>query len=75
LVIFIKSHPNLSQRTGEIMDKIVKSPFDRNLKTHKLSGRLNYCFASNINYEYRVVFLITDETITFIDIGSHDEVY
>ena len=75
LVVFVKSHPELSKRMQEIIDKVVKNPFDKSLRTHKLSGRLQGCLASSITYQYRIAFLLMGEKITFLDIGSHDEVY
>lgn len=75
LVTFIRSHPDLSERTRVIINRIVDNPFNPSLKTHRLSGQLKECLASNITYEYRVVFLLSEEEVKFIDIGSHDNVY
>ena len=53
-----------------------KNPFDKKLKTHKLSGSLKGSWAFSINYSYRIIFeFIDDNTILLIDIGTHDEVY
>lgn len=75
LVVFIKSHADLSEHIKDAIDKIIKNPFDRSLKTHKLSGQLGSCFASSITRVYRIVFTLNEEEICFVDIGSHDEVY
>jgi len=42
------------------------------LKTHRLSGKLSSYFAFSINHSYRILFAIeTDQTIVFINIGTH----
>ena len=75
LVSFVKSHPDLSRRVKAAMKRIAADPFDPHLKTHKLSGPLRGCFASSVTYGYRVVFIEDDESVCFLDVGSHDEVY
>lgn len=58
------------------LDLFIKNPFDKRLRTHKLSGELKDCWAFSINYKYRIVFeFIDDNTALLIDIGTHDEVY
>lgn len=75
LQIFINSRPDLSGVAQKRMKEIANNPFSAQLKTHKLSGNLKDCFASKINYGYRIVFIINGDELCFIDIGSHDEVY
>ncbi len=75
LKIFISFRPDLSKVVQQRMREIASNPFSLNLKTHKLSGHLKECFASKINYGYRIVFTVNDDELCFIDIGSHDEVY
>ena len=75
LVVFVRSHLDLSEHVQVVIDKIIKNPFDKSLKTHKLSGQLSNCFASNITHVYRIVFTLNEKELCFIDIGSHDEVY
>ncbi|TSC57537.1 MAG: hypothetical protein Greene041679_299 [Parcubacteria group bacterium Greene0416_79] len=75
LVAFVRAHPDLRERTGTLIDRLAASPFDPRNKTHKLEGRLRAFWGAYITRSYRVVFLLGDEHITFINIGSHDEVY
>ena len=50
-----------------------KDPFDRKLKTHKLSGGLNGYWAFSIDVHYRVIFEFHKKgIILFHDIGGHD---
>ena len=57
------------------MKDISIDPFASHLKTHKLGGSLEECRASNITYDYKVVFILDGDSICFVDIGTHDEVY
>lgn len=72
----IKNNNSLHQEFWSKMQLFIENPHNPILKTHKLSGRLKYCWASTINYNYRIVFKKIDESnIRLIDIGSHSEVY
>jgi addiction module RelE/StbE family toxin len=74
---FFKKCPQLIDKYGEVLEKLKNDPFDSSLKTHKLKGELNEFHSCSLTYEYRIicVFLIQNETIVLVDIGSHDEVY
>jgi addiction module RelE/StbE family toxin len=54
------------------------------LRSHKLKGELDGCWACSVNYSIRIVFEIGEpraingviaETIVLLTIGTHDEVY
>ncbi|MFH1075440.1 MAG: type II toxin-antitoxin system mRNA interferase toxin, RelE/StbE family [Pseudomonadota bacterium] len=50
--------------------------FDKRLKTHRLKGNLKAYYAFSVSYSDRIVFKILDDnTIYFIEIGSHDICY
>ena len=54
----------------------MENPFYPQLRTHKLSGKLAGQWAFSIEEDCRVVFeFIGENSVLFIDIGSHDEVY
>jgi len=49
-----------------------KNPFDKRLKTHKLSGRLSDFWSFSVDYHYRIVFEFqNDNTVIFHKIGNH----
>ena len=53
-----------------------KVPFDKTLRTHKLSGKLKEYWSVSIEYDLRVIFYFEDaETAVFVDLGTHKEVY
>lgn len=51
-----------------------KDPFDPQLKTHKLKGRLSEFFSFSIGYKYRIIFEFAKDknTVYFHSIGNHD---
>jgi addiction module RelE/StbE family toxin len=58
------------------MEVFLSDPFSSQLRTHKLSGKLQGLWAFSIDDDHRVVFeFIDQQRVLFIDIGSHDEVY
>jgi mRNA-degrading endonuclease YafQ of YafQ-DinJ toxin-antitoxin module len=50
--------------------------FDKRLKTHRLKGNLKEYYAFSINFSDRIVFkIIEDNSVYFIEVGSHDVCY
>lgn len=74
---FLKKHSNLFVSYEEALKKLENDPFEPSLKTHKLHGKLKKFHACSINYDYRIAFLfvIKDDEIILLDIGTHDDVY
>ncbi|MDO8094858.1 MAG: hypothetical protein Q6360_15370, partial [Candidatus Brocadiales bacterium] len=49
------------------------NPFDKRLKTHKLSGKERESWAFWVDYSYRIKFIfLTKNEVLFLDIGTHD---
>jgi addiction module RelE/StbE family toxin len=62
----------------EKLSIFINNPFDSQLKTHKLSGKLKELWSFSIEYDTRVIFYFTKDKpkkVVLIDIGTHDEVY
>ncbi len=59
------------------MTLLSDNPFHPSLRLHKLKGNLAEFHSVSIDMSCRMVieFIIQDEQIIPIDIGSHDEVY
>ena len=74
---FLKSHKTLFNDYISTLSKLELNPFDESLKTHRLKGDLSEFYACRINYSFRLVITIkmSEESITLINIGNHDEVY
>ena len=58
---------------AEKQEKIFReNPFDKRLKTHKLSGELKEFWAFSIDHNYRIIFEFFDKNIIhFHYIGTH----
>jgi addiction module RelE/StbE family toxin len=58
----------------------VRDPFDPQLRTHKLKGKLKEVWACSIGYDLRLVFEFVkgsgkEDDILLIEVGTHEEVY
>ena len=72
----IHRYPQLKNQFQEKMALFLEQPFDPQLRTHKLSGKLKGVWAFSINDDYRVLFeFVNTQKVLLIDFGSHDEVY
>jgi len=74
---FLKKHTELKKRYIKTLTVLQNDPYHPSLRLHKLQGKQRDYFSISINMSYRVVidFVIENEEIIPIDIGSHDEVY
>ncbi len=71
----MKKHPELEDGIKEKLDMLIRSPFDKQLKIHKLPGMLKNERAIWLTYEYRILFVLQENKIYLTNIGSHDEIY
>lgn len=74
---FIKKHPDLLSQYEKTLKLLEKNPNHPSLRLHKLKGKLSELYSISINISYRICidFIIEDDKIIPIDVGSHDEVY
>ena len=74
---FIKKHPELIAQYEKTLKLLESNPSHPSLKLHKLHGKLSELYSVSINITYRICidFIIDDDNIIPIDIGTHDEVY
>lgn len=74
---FFKKHPNMLDRYSKALFILEQDPYHPSLRIHKLRGRLSEFYSISINMEYRLIidFIIKDDEIILIDIGTHDDVY
>lgn len=74
---FVRQYKKLPEQIKDIAEKkfeiFLKDPFDRRLKTHKLSGVLEGFLAFSINHEYRIIFDMDRlGNARFYQVGTHD---
>lgn len=74
---FLKKHPDLKTTFYTVISDLQSDPFQPHLRLLILSGKLSGCYAVSLTFSYRITLtlLITEQEITLLDIGSHDEVY
>ncbi len=77
----IKKHPTLEQDLEATLRLLVIDPFNPQLETHKLKGKLSGSWACSAGYGLRIIFDFVkseqqnEDDILLIEIGTHDEVY
>jgi addiction module RelE/StbE family toxin len=72
----IKNNSEYKTKFWEALKLFSEEPFSPQLRTHKLSGKLNGLWVFSCLYDCRVIFkFIRKNEVLLIDIGSHDEVY
>ena len=78
-----KKYTRFSTDQKELIQNTIKTlsndPYSKQLKTHKLSGKLKGLYTCNCGYDCRIVFSIEEiegeKIILLIDIGTHDKIY
>jgi len=74
---FIKQHPELKTQYAKTFQLLEINPFHPSLRLHRLRGKLKDLYSVSINIQYRIVlyFVIKDDLLIPVDVGSHDEIY
>ena len=74
---FLKKHPNIAGQYGKAIKLLGINPYHPSLRLHKLSGKLSDLYSVSINITYRlsIDFVIQEDKIIPVSIGTHDEVY
>jgi len=74
---FIKKHPDLRSQYEKTLKLLELNPEHPSLRLHKLQGKLSELYSVSINITYRICidFIVEDDKIIPVDVGSHDEVY
>jgi addiction module RelE/StbE family toxin len=74
---FAKKHPDLVLQYENTIQLLELNPYHPSLRLHKLSGKLSDLYSVSINITYRlsIEFIIQEDKIIPVDIGTHEEVY
>jgi toxin HigB-1 len=74
---FVRRHPELVTQYEKTLKLLEVDPTHPSLRLHKLSGKLAPLYSVSINMSYRISFefMIQEDTIIPVSIGTHDEVY
>ena len=73
---YVKLPPAVRQRFKERRDVFAENPFDPVLQNHALKGKYQGYRSINITGDWRAVYkLIDKDTVVFVDLGTHSELY
>jgi len=75
---FLKRHPDIKEKYKAVLLLLQKNPNHPSLRLHKVNGLgRNDIYSISINLQYRliVIFIIKENRIIPIQVGTHDEVY
>jgi len=74
---FFKRHPDIKEKYKKTLKLLRINPFHPSLRLHKLQGNKKEFYSVSIDMQYRIIidFMVIDNKIFLLDIGSHDEVY
>ena len=74
---FLKKHKTIYPQYEKTIELLAYNPQHPSLRLHKLQGKMHHFSSVSINMKYRVIidFIMIDDVIILVDIGSHDEVY
>ena len=74
---FMKKHPEVLDKYSKTMELLEVDPYHPSLRLHKLNGKLKVYYSVSITMQYRIVidFVIQENEIIPLNIGTHDEVY
>jgi len=77
VIKFLKKHKDIYPQYKKTIELLQHNPQHSSLRIHKLQGKMNKYSSVSINMKYRIVidFIIVDDVIILVDIGSHDDVY
>ncbi len=72
----VKGRKSLEDTFWAKVDIFLGDPYDKRLRTHKLTGKLRELWSFSVTYDVRVVFFFAEsDKAVFVDIGDHDSVY
>ena len=75
LTRFIRRHPELREHYAKTLRLLEANPQHPSLRLHKLQGKLQAYSSVSINMKFRIMidFVIKDDIVILISIGSHRE--
>jgi addiction module RelE/StbE family toxin len=71
----IKSSPQLLQRFNERYKLFIKDETSIQLHSHRLAGAMKGKQSFSITGDLRIIFQKRGDTVEFLDIGTHNQVY
>lgn len=71
-----KKLPSKVKLSAQKREKIFRiDPFNPQLKTHKLTGKLKEYYSFSIDYQYRIIFEFIEKDIVWFHLVGTHEIY
>ena len=73
--------PGVVEQLDAALHRLERDPYDPALRTHKLAGEFEGCWACSAGYDFRIVFEFVRPRkgaameIHLLNVGTHDAVY
>lgn len=76
---WLKSHPDAAPAIEAVLEQLSADSAHPTLRTHRLHGPLEGCWACSAGYDLRIVFEYAphggEEAVVLHSLGTHDQVY
>ena len=74
---FLKKHSELLKQYEKVLNLLEINPEHPSLRLHKFGNKLVGLYSVSINMKYRISleFIIQEDQVIPINIGSHDDIY
>ncbi len=72
---FKRLPPKIQAQFYERLDIFLRDPFNVVLQNHSVNKAFPNCRSINITGDYRAIFKVDTQTVIFITIGTHAELY
>ena len=74
---FLKKHPDMIKKYEKTVFLLENNPFHPSLRLHKLQGDKKEFYSVSLDMQYRIIldFIIIENKIFLIDIGTYDDIY
>ena len=73
--MYKKSPADIQKSFDRRLEIFMTNPNDHILNNHPLRGKLAGCFTINITSDWRAVYLVEDEDVVFLALGTHSQLY
>lgn len=65
-----------SQKIKDVIEKLInQTPLEQSLRDHQLKGNFVDCRELHIEPDWLLIYLIQENTITFVRTGSHSDLF
>lgn len=73
--VIIKSTPKNKAKIKKTISTLQEDPKHPGLRLHKLSGNKGEMWSISVDRKIRITLTFTEQDITLVNIGTHDEDY